>query len=158
MFRDGNLVCEPIPAGDEAERCIGLLLYHRAGHQSALADHRHYWEWRRNRSERRWQSQERGDLDFDAKNMAHTFRLLLSGEHILRHGQPLVRFAGAPLALLRDILEGRLGYDTLIGMAEDKLADLARLHAASTLPERPDRARAEALLRRITDRWERDHA
>ena len=31
------------------------------------------------RSEARWQQQERGELDFDAKNMMHAVRLLLSG-------------------------------------------------------------------------------
>jgi len=158
VFRDGNLVCESIPREDEAGRCIGLLIFNQAAYERAAADHRHYWQWRAGRNEARWRSQERGEIDYDAKNMLHTFRLLLSGEHILREGRPLVRFDGPKLALLKGILAGAYAYDALIRMAEEKMLELGELHAASTLPEMPDQAGAEALLRTITREWEQAHA
>ena len=65
----------PEELSDEAARFAGLLIYNK----QALADHQNYWQWRRERSEARWQQQERGELDFDAKNMMHAVRLLLSG-------------------------------------------------------------------------------
>lgn len=158
VFRDGNLACESIPLSEEAGRCIGLLIYNKGAYERALDDHRHYWDWRRLRNEARWRSQERGAIDYDAKNMLHTFRLLLSGEHILREGRPLVRFDGPALELLKGILAGEYGYDELIRMAEEKIMELGRLHAASSLPEMPDQNRAGELLRELTGAWETEHA
>ncbi len=158
VFRNGTLVCESIPLEDEDPRCIGLLVFNQTGFERALADRRNYWEWRRNRNERRWQSQEQGEIDYDAKNMMHTFRLLLSAEHILREGCPLVRFSGPGRELLKGILAGRYTYGELIEMTEEKIGELGVLRDRSPLPAEPDRTRVTALLRDITAGWEADHA
>ena len=157
VFREGNLVCESIPREDEDARCVGLLLYDRPGFEKALRDHNHYWQWRQNRNDARWLSQERGEIDYDAKNMMHTFRLLLSGEQLLREGRPLVRFTGEKLAFLKDCLAGRYAYDELIQMAEEKTAELKELRDRSDLPDEADPGRIDALLRELTEDWEREH-
>jgi len=156
VFRNGNPVCDPIPRQDEEEHCIGLLIFNQSGYERARWDHRNYWEWRRNRNERRWRSQERGDIDYDAKNMMHTFRLLFSGEHILREGRPLVRFSGEPLTLLRRILAGEFAYEELMHRAKSKIIELGELRERASLPDEPDRGRAMELLREITAAWEAD--
>jgi len=158
VFRDGNLVCDLIPSQDEEQHCIGLLIFNQSGYERAQRDHRHYWEWRRNRNDRRWRSQERGEIDYDAKNMMHTFRLLLCGEHILREGRPLVRFSGEDLALLKRILAGEFSYEELTERAKAKIIELGELHERSTLPDQPDRTLAMELLREITVAWEADFA
>ena len=76
------------------------------GWKQALVDHNNYWAWRRERNDARWQQQERGELDFDAKNMMHTVRLLLSGRSLMQNGHPIVRFEGEELALLLSIRRG----------------------------------------------------
>ena len=157
VFRDGNLVCESIPREDEDKRCIGLLLFDRSGYEKSLRDHHQYWEWRRNRNEARWLSQERGEVDYDAKNMMHTFRLLFSGEQLLREGRPLVRFSGEKLAFLRECLAGRYRYEELIQMVEEKMVELKSLRDRSALPEEADRARIDALLGELTEEWEHTH-
>lgn len=157
VFRDGNLVCESIPFADEDARCIGLLLYDQSAFEKALRDYNHYWEWRRHRNEARWKSQERGESDYDAKNMMHTFRLLLSGEQLLREGRPLVRFTGERLAFLKDCLAGRYRYEELIRMAEEKTAELKELRDRSNLPDEADVSRIDALLHELTEEWERNH-
>jgi uncharacterized protein len=156
VFRNGVLVCESIPVEDEEARCLGLLLYNRDAYEQAMRDHRSYWEWRRNRNDARWLSQERGERDYDAKNMMHTFRLLLSGGNILRHGAPLVRMTGEKLLFLQRILAGEFTYNQLIERAEDLVRELEVLHSASTLPERADVARVNALLQEATRIWESD--
>jgi hypothetical protein len=156
VFRSGVLVCESIPLEDEDARCLGLLLYGRNAYEQAMRDHRSYWEWRRHRNEARWLSQERGETDYDAKNMMHTFRLLLSGSHILRHHEPLVRLAGEELRFLQQVLAGHFTYDELIRRAEDLVRELEALHAASTLPEKADAGRVNALLHEATRLWETD--
>lgn len=158
VFRQDNLVCEPIPFDDEATRCIGLLLYARNSYEQATRDHRHYWEWMTLRNDQRWVAQERGELDYDAKNMMHTFRLLLSGASILRHGHPLVRFAGEERDFLMAIRRGQFSYEELIQRVEALCAELAALHETSKLPEAPDRDRVERLFVDITRAWEGQHA
>ena len=90
-------------------------------------------------------------------NMMHTFRLLLSGEELLREGRPLVRFTGEKLTFLRDCLAGRYPYEELIRMAEEKTAELKELRDRSDLPDEADRGKIDDLLRELTEEWERKY-
>ena len=154
VFRGDVIICESIPKDDEATKFAGLLLYNEAGWKQALADHKNYWSWRRERNEARWQQQERGELDFDAKNMMHTVRLLLSARSLMERGEPIVRFQDEQLALLMSIRTGKLTFDEIMSIAEAILADCERRKATADLPEVCDVAQASALLQTITGRWE----
>lgn len=59
-----------ILALDPAKR-IGILIYNEQAFNSAKRQHHEYWDWRRNRNESRCTAQERGQMDYDAKNMMH---------------------------------------------------------------------------------------
>jgi uncharacterized protein len=157
VFRGDVLVCESIPEEDEATHFAGLLLYNEHAWQQALSDHQNYWAWRRNRNDARWQQQERGELDFDSKNMMHTVRLLLSGKSLMESGQPIVRFSGDQLALLMSIREGKLTFDEIMSIANLIIADCESLKAAADLPDTCDSTAAGALLREITEHWETTH-
>ena len=158
VFRGGNLVCESIPLEDEDTRCIGLLIYNRAAFERDLRNHKQYWQWRQERNDARWQNQESGQVDYDAKNMMHTMRLLLSGESILRDGRPIVRFEGEQCRLLLDIRDGRYPYEVLMAMAEENVERLTTLLKQSSLPEATDREEADKLLNELTDLWEEEYA
>lgn len=149
------IACESIPEEDESTRFAGFLLYNEQGWRQAFADHQNYWAWRRDRNESRWQQQERGELDFDAKNMMHTVRLLLSGRSLMKSGQPIVRFSGHQLALLMSIREGKLSFDEIMSVAQEILADCERLKATADLPDICESAQATTLLREITEHWEK---
>jgi hypothetical protein len=155
VFRGDVLACESIPEEDESSRFAGLLLYNEQGWKQALADHRHYWTWRSERNDARWQQQESGELDFDAKNMMHTVRLLLSGKSLMESGRPIVRFDGDQLELLLNIREGKLSFDEIMSIAQDILADCERLKATADLPEFCDAEQATMLLQEITGYWEK---
>jgi uncharacterized protein len=155
VFRGGMLACESIPKEDEKTRFAGFLLYNEQAWKQALTEHQNYWAWRRDRNDARWQQQERGELDFDAKNMMHTVRLLLSARSILESGEPIVRFSGEELALLMSIRGGRRTFDEIMAIAEGLLADCERLKDASDLPNACDPERATELLRELTSQWER---
>lgn len=157
VFRGDMLVCESIPQQDEASRFAGLLLYHEQSWKQALTEHHGYWDWRRNRNEARWRQQERGELDFDAKNMMHTVRLLLSARSIMLRGEPTVRFQGDELALLLSIREGRRSFDQIMSLAQEAKAECERLAVTADLPESCDLERATALLQDLTARWEQRH-
>jgi uncharacterized protein len=155
VFRGGMLACESIPKEDENAHFAGFLLYSEQAWKQALVEHQNYWAWRRDRNDSRWQQQERGQLDFDAKNMMHTVRLLLSGRSIMESGQPIVRFSGDPLSLLMSIRAGQRTFDEIMTIAEGLLSDCERLKAQSGLPDTCDLERATALLHEITNDWAR---
>jgi len=154
VFRGDVLVCESIPKEDETTRFAGLLLFNEQAWKQSLADHHNYWAWRRERNPARWEQQERGELDFDAKNMMHTVRLLLSGRSILERGEPVVRFAGEDLQLLLDIRAGKRSFDDIMALADALIADCERLKVKSDLPETCDATQASILLRELTAAWE----
>jgi predicted nucleotidyltransferase len=154
VFRGDVIVCEPIPEEDERSRFAGLLLYNEQGWRQALADHRNYWTCRGERNDGRSQQQECGELDFDAKNMMHTVRLLLSGKSLMESGRPIIRFEGDQLALLMSIREGKLSFDEIMSIAQDILADCERLKTAADMRESCDVVQATTLLREITEHWE----
>ena len=154
VFRNGHLVCESIPVDDERERCVGLLLYNRAAYEQAVKDHHNYWHWRKERNADRWRSQEQGEMDYDAKNMMHTFRLLLSGINLLEYGRPLVRFEGELLDFLMGVLAGRFDYATLIEMVEARVREFEGLQATSMIPETVDHSVINALFLGLNREWE----
>lgn len=154
VFRNAELICTSIPKEDEAPRFAGLLLYSESIFEQALRDHKNYWQWRAHRNEARWKKQEQGELDYDAKNLMHTVRLLLSGRSILADGKPIVRFEGEQLALLRRIRAGELTYDEILALADDLIADCERFAKTSDLPPSTDPGKVEALLAELTASWE----
>jgi uncharacterized protein len=96
-FRGDVPVCESIPEADEANRFAGLLIFNEQAWKQSFTEHQNYWGWRKNRNDARREQQEAGQLDYDAKNMMHTVRLLMSGRSILERGEPIVRFEGRHL-------------------------------------------------------------
>lgn len=156
VFRAGTLALESIPLEDEADRFAGLLFYNETAWKQALADHQNYWTWRRERNDARWHQQESGELDYDAKNLMHTIRLLLSGESILRHGRPQVRVEGEQRELLLSIRQGRYRYSELIEMAEDIVHRCNDVHAMSQLRPTVDSNLSERLLQDMTATWEKE--
>lgn len=154
VFRDNNLVCESIPIEHEHSHLRGLLIYDQPGYEKAKTDHENYWQWRTTRNDARWRTQEAGEIDYDAKNMMHTFRLLLSAEAILQVGAPRVRFDGADREFLLRVRAGAFGYDELVAQAEQKVQALASAQANCALPIEPAADAVDALLREVTQAWE----
>ena len=146
IFQNNGIVCQSISKQQEKENFIGLLVFNKQGYDAALKDFQHYWHWRDHRNEHRWVNQERGLLDYDAKNMMHMFRLLLSAKSILSEGAPIVRFTDEPLTLLKAILAGNYDYDTLVAMAKDEIEVLASLKSHSDLPKIADKQAINALF------------
>jgi hypothetical protein len=155
VFRGDVLVCESIPERDEVSHFAGLLIFKEQSWKQALTEHQNYWGWRKNRNDARWEQQETGQLDFDAKNMMHTIRLLMSGRSILERGEPVVRFEGQSLNLLMDIRAGKMNFDQIMDVANGLMSDCDRLKLSANLPRKCDTASADALLLELTEEWER---
>ncbi|MGE4072111.1 MAG: nucleotidyltransferase domain-containing protein [Lysobacterales bacterium] len=154
VFRGDSIALESISLEEEASSFLGLLLYNEHAWRQAMDDHRNYWTWRAERNEARWRQQESGELDYDAKNLMHTIRLLLSGESILQCGQPIIRFEGEQQSLLLDVRAGRLSYTEVMQLAQDIKSRCVALRDHAALPEAANAASVDALLRELTHNWE----
>lgn len=151
VFRgDDMIVCESISIDDEYEKFAGILIYNQNEFEKALIEHRKYVDWVKNRNESRWVDQEKGIVQYDSKNVMHTFRLLLSGENILRHGFPLVRFEGEQREYLMKIRRGEFEYEELMAKVEKRMADLEELYKTSTIPHSVNVNKIDELYRELS--------
>ena len=150
VFRgDDMLVTESIPKEDEWAKCVGLLIYSQNEYDKALKEWNSYWDWMKFRNSSRWVDQEKGNLDFDQKNMMHCLRLLMSGESILRNGKPIVRFEGEQREYLMSIRRGELKYEEIIEEVEKRMKLLQELLKESTIPEDVDTDKIEELYKYV---------
>lgn len=149
VFKSGEVVCSSIPIEDERSKYYGLLIYAENEYMSAKADWRSFWEWMSERNEHRWKDGDGKTFEYDKKNMQHTVRLLLSGENIVREGEPLVRFTGEKLKFLREIREGKFSYKYLLGYANEKIAELECLFENSSLPDNCDPEKLNELYNQL---------
>jgi len=140
VFRGNScqIVCESIPKEDEWNRLEHLLIYNEQTYERAHKDWKEYWKWMANRNEKRWIDQEKGILDFDAKNMSHCLRLMLSSKNILEHGYPIVRFDGENQKLLMDIKSGKVEYKKIMEMVESLQKEIETLVEKTKIPEEVD--------------------
>ena len=96
-------------------------------------------------------------MDYDAKNLMHTFRLLYSGLNIMRFGEPLIRFSGEKLQELMAIRAGKFTYNELLAKVAILSDELRSVQKKSALPEVADLELVNRLLLSITEKWEADH-
>jgi uncharacterized protein len=147
-----QMVLESIPKEDEWERFVGLLIFNKEAFERAVRDHKHYWEWVKNRNASRWETQEAGEIDYDAKNMLHCVRLIKSGRSILETGSPIVRFEGEELKYLMDIRAGKFTHDEIMEYCEDELLAVELLyHKSNFIPDKVNMKKIQELYLELRD-------
>ncbi|GAA0991693.1 nucleotidyltransferase domain-containing protein [Acrocarpospora macrocephala] len=77
------------------------------------------------------------------KQAMHMIRLLISGRHLVRHGEPLVHM-GEHRDRLLAVRRGEVAWSELRAWRDELTADLGA--SAGVLPEHPDRAAVEEFL------------
>ncbi|MCY0996823.1 nucleotidyltransferase domain-containing protein [Myxococcus sp. MISCRS1] len=91
------------------------------------------------------------------KNAYNLLRLIATATGWLRHGEPVFEATGALKARLLDIKAGQVPLEDVLRDAEAMAPELEAARRESRLPEQPDYARADRLLRRVGDevarRW-----
>jgi predicted nucleotidyltransferase len=157
IYRDSQIVCESIPIEDEDVKFVGLLTFNSNEYEQTKKDWRDYWEWMANRNDARWIDQESGETDFDKKNMCHVVRLLLSGENILKNGEPIVRCQGEMQKFLLDIRNNKYEYEYLLKFAEDKMKELEALYETSTVQHSANTKKIYALYDEIVEMNSKRH-
>ena len=146
VFRGNDLlVCESIPVEDEWDKFRGLLIFNENAYEDAVNDWNRYWQWRANRNEARWAGKTGELFEYDSKNLMHCMRLLWSGENLLRHGFPIVRFDGPRLERLKLIRAGVLPYEEIMAEVEAKMEELKTIEKTSPLPASANANRIDEL-------------
>ena len=139
VFSGGKPLPKSILKDDEEEKFLGMLIVNHDAYTQELKDWQNYWEWKKNRNDARWVAQEKGEMDFDSKNMSHCIRLMLSGINILKNHEPLVRLTGKDLELVKAVRAGKYSYDEIIAMSTELENELNGWYEKSTLRNEPDR-------------------
>lgn len=150
VFRGDNmLTVESIPLDDEKKLFAGLLIANTDLYEKAKRDWHSYWDWMKNRNINRWVDQEAGVINYDVKNMMHCVRLLLSGENILKNGEPIVHFKGAKLRFLKDIRANKFKYSRIMEYVNKKMEELSKLVKVCNLPETADIKKIDKLYQEL---------
>ncbi|RFU41372.1 nucleotidyltransferase [Actinomadura logoneensis] len=85
------------------------------------------------------------------KHVMHMLRLLISGLHLLEHGEPLVRMDDHRDRLLA-VRAGEVPLDEVGAWRASLTARMADALARTSLPDEPDRPRVDALLHSVRRR------
>jgi predicted nucleotidyltransferase len=130
-----------VPKG---QRCLAYLSFNHDGYSVYCRKHREYWKWVEDRNDVRYLSTLNHGQGYDAKNMMHTIRLLDVAIEIFRDGQLNVQRPDRDFLL--EVKAGAFSLETVLEMAETRLAELEKYAAASDLPAAVDPGRVAAIL------------
>ena len=123
------------------------LSFNRNGYSIYCRVFREYWEWVAKRNTERYQNTVQHGKNYDAKNMLHVFRLLQMAEEIAETGQLHVRRPNREFLL--QIRRGEFEYEQLVADAEQLVTRVEAVFASSHLPDAPNKAVAELLLKQV---------
>jgi predicted nucleotidyltransferase len=79
------------------------------------------------------------------KHAMHCLRLMIAGARLLERGEVMVDCSEYRERLLA-VRDGRLSWDEIVAWRRELEGEMAAAYARTTLPERPDYARADRLL------------
>lgn len=137
-----DVLLSAVPKGEEP---VAYLSFNRNGYSTYCRVFREYWEWVEKRNQERYQNTVQHGKNYDAKNMLHVFRLLQMAREIAETGQLHVRRPNREFLL--QIRRGEFEYEALVAQAEELVTQVEAAFANSALPEAPNKAAAEQLLR-----------
>lgn len=141
---DAAVVCSSVPI--EA-RPVAWLNCNIDAFKAHCRAHREYWQWVEERNEERYRTNKEHGLEYDTKNIMHTFRLLDMALEIAVEGVVRVRRPNA--AWLLEVRDGKFSYDEILAITEERLIAIREAFEKSALPEEPDREKISDLLREV---------
>jgi len=143
--------------GDTHELGVPLFLikFNKDVYAAAKETHSHYWEWKKNRNEKRSVLEEQ--FGYDTKHAMHLVRLLRMGAEALETGVLNVKRPDAEELL--SIRAGAWSYEEVVEYAE-MMDNRVRneLYPVTQLPKKPDIALAAELVLMVQDScWKKNN-
>ncbi|RDV15020.1 nucleotidyltransferase [Pontibacter diazotrophicus] len=123
---------------------LAVMSFNKNAYSTYCKEYKEYWDWVEKRNNARYENTLSHGKNYDAKNLMHTFRLLDMAEEIASQGQIIVRRPNREFLL--QIKAGAFEYAELLAIAEERIAKMDALYAASDLPEEPDMERLNKVL------------
>lgn len=115
---------------------ICYISYNRDGYSTHCKKYKEYIDWEKKRNPVRYQSNL--NKNYDAKNMCECFRLINMGIEIARGEGVKVNRRNIDREFLLDIKSHKFEYDYLIGLVQEKKAEMDEAMAKSNLPDNID--------------------
>lgn len=123
---------------------VGMLYFNMEGYSSYCKKYKEYCDWVSKRNEERYKNNISHDKNYDAKNMMHTFRLLLMAKEIGESNT--IQVERADRDFLLSIKNAAFEYDELVAKAEKMREELEIIYKKSKLPEKPNKEKVTDLL------------
>ncbi|TFF38913.1 DNA polymerase beta superfamily protein [Mucilaginibacter psychrotolerans] len=137
-----------VPKGIEP---LAVMNFNKDGYSVYCREYREYKEWEEKRNDARYKSTVSHGQNYDAKNMMHTFRLLHMADEIALHRE--VNVHRPDRNFLLKIRNGEYSFEQLMQMVEEKTEEIKVNYSKSSLPEKPDAAKAENILVEIREQF-----
>ena len=143
--KEGNL------KSNDSEHLGEFVCLATVNHNQYKADKDHVnkmWHWKVNRNEKRGKDEEKFGIDL--KHLSHLWRLMTKAKELLETGKYTPEFYGDDLEKLKSIRDGSLwgmnSYEKALEFAEQNDKDLDELYKTSTLRNKPDHKKVNALV------------
>jgi predicted nucleotidyltransferase len=117
-------------------------LFDQNAYEQAHRQWEQYWDWRKNRNEKRAELE--AEHGYDSKHGMHCIRLMRMAVEIMRGDGVIVKRPDR--ADLLAIRNGEISLDELMKIADDYEKQLEALYETSSLPRAPDTEKINALL------------
>lgn len=135
-----------VPKNEKPE---AYLFFNQDAYSTYCKSYKEYWDWVEKRNEDRYNTNQKHGKNYDSKNMMHTIRLLQSAVNIFKNNKIEIRVKNRDELL--DIKAGNWDYDDLLSYADELIEELNLLAEGSSLPDFPDKEKAEKILVEIRE-------
>ena len=133
----------------KGQQALTYLYWNMEAYSLYCKEYKEYWDWVEERNDNRYQTNLNHGKNYDSKNMMHTIRLLQVAEEILRDGRLTVKRPNRDELL--NIKSGNMDYDDLLAMADKLMKNIESYYLISSLPDVPDKEKAERILVEIRE-------
>ncbi len=130
-----------VPKNEKPE---AYLFFNQDAYSTYCKSYKEYWDWVAKRNEDRYNTNQKHGKNYDSKNMMHTIRLLQSAVNIFKNNKIEIRVKNRDELL--SIKAGNWDYDDLLLLADKLIEELNLLAESSSLPDLPDKRKAEQTL------------
>ena len=151
MIKDNQIACSSIIKDRVAEDYTFSVFYNKEFYEKSVKEYMQFWEWYCNRNVDRWKTQLNNSVQYDSKNLMHTFRLLAEGNNIITHGRPLIKMTGKLRSFLMGVRNAKYDYEYLLDKAQDEMTTMRENFKNSDLPEKVNMKKVNKLYQTCMD-------
>lgn len=114
------------------------ISYNKDGYTKHCKDYREYKDWEKYRNPERYRENITNNKGYDAKNMAHSVRLLHMGIEIAKTGVINIDRTNIDRDFIMNVRLGKMSYDELINYLDSKKEEMDKAIEESTIPDKID--------------------